>query len=115
VTPNDTIQWIAMNSLIHPDKKVWMPLQFVTMYTEEMFSNEKRYVTSAVSTGTACHETIEKSIENALIEYLQIDSFNLWWYGGFRARDIEIDITRNISSWFDNQVAVKKFLSKFNV
>ncbi|EBH4175246.1 listeriolysin S biosynthesis protein LlsD [Listeria monocytogenes] len=115
VTPNDTIQWIAMNSLIHSDKKVWMPLQFVTMYTEEMFSNEKRYVTSAVSTGTACHETVEKSIENALIEYLQIDSFNLWWYGGFRARDLEIDITRNISSWFDNQVSVKKFLSKFNV
>ncbi len=35
VTPNDTIQWIAMNSLVHSDKKVWMPLQFVTMYTEE--------------------------------------------------------------------------------
>lgn len=115
VTSTDAIQWIAMNSLIYPEKKVWMPLQLVTMYTEEMFPNEKRYTTSAVSTGTACHESIDKSVENALIEYLQIDSFNLWWYGGFKVKDIKIDITQNISCWFEEQVAVKSFLSNFNV
>lgn len=115
ILPDDAIQWISMNSLIYPGKKVWMPLQLVTMYTESQFPNEKRYITSAVSTGTACHESMEQSVENALIEYLQIDSFNMWWYGGFEGEKLDIDIERNISLWFRKQIAVKNFLSKFKV
>ncbi|EOT25568.1 YcaO-like family protein [Enterococcus faecium] len=115
ILPDDAIQWIQMNSLIYPDKKVWMPLQLVTMYTESLFSNEKRYITSAVSTGTACHESMEQSVENALIEYLQIDSFNMWWYGGFEGEKLDIDIKKNLSLWFRKQIAVKNFLSKFKV
>lgn len=104
-----------MNSLIYPGKKVWMPLQFVTMYTEDLFSNEKRYITSAVSTGTACHETMMQSIENALIEYLQIDSYNLWWYGGYRGHVLDVNNNETLSFWFKNQPAVKNFISKFNI
>ncbi|MBF2672061.1 YcaO-like family protein [Listeria seeligeri] len=115
ITETDYIQWVEMNSLVYPGKKVWMPLQLVIMYMEEIFPDEKRYTTSAVSTGTACHETFDKSMENALIEYLQIDSFNLWWYGGFKGKEIEINIFQNVSYWFKKQVAVKNFLSKFNV
>ncbi|MBO0439637.1 YcaO-like family protein [Candidatus Enterococcus ikei] len=115
ILPEDGIQWIAMNSLIDPEQKVWMPLQFVTMYTEELFQNEKRYITSAVSTGTACHETMVESVENALIEYLQIDSFNLWWYGGFEGEILDVDNNERLSLWFDKQLAVKSFLSKFHI
>ncbi|GHU35512.1 streptolysin associated protein SagD [Bacilli bacterium] len=115
ILPEDKIRWVAMNSLNFQGKKVWMPLQFVTMYHESLFENEKRYVTSAVSTGTACHETTVKSIENALIEYLQIDSFNLWWYGGFKGKRIEIDVVKNLELWFDKQVAIDAFLEKFDV
>ncbi|MBC1780720.1 streptolysin associated protein SagD, partial [Listeria booriae] len=41
--------------------------------------------------------------------------FNLWWYGGFKGKEIEINIFQNVSYWFKKQVAVKNFLSKFNV
>lgn len=115
VLPDDDIQWVPMNSLIYPDKIVWMPLQLVIMYTESLFQNEKRYVTSAVSTGTACHESVKQGIENALIEYLQIDSFNMWWYGGIEGKKLNINIKENLYLWFGKQIAIKKFLSKFNV
>jgi len=115
VLPTDKIQWLSMHSLIDLNKRVWMPLQFVTMYSEEMFTKEKRYVTSAVSTGTASHETMVQSVENALIEYLQIDSFNLWWYGGFKGESIYVDIKEELFTWFQEKGKVKKFIDNFNV
>lgn len=115
VKADDFIRWIPMNSLIYSDKKVWMPLQFVVMYTEQLFTDEKRYVTTAVSTGTACHEDELKSIENALIECLQIDSFNLWWYGGLEEKEINFDVEKNISLWFKNNISIPRFLNDFTV
>jgi len=115
IFPTDKIQWLPMNSLINPTQRVWMPLQFVVMYNAELFADEKKYLTSAVSTGTASHEIMVKSLDNALIEYLQIDSFNLWWYGGVKGKVLTVDLVEHLSIWFKKQMQVKNFLHKFNV
>lgn len=115
VKKTDEIKWAVLPSLIDSTKKIAIPLQFVVMYSSYLFNEEKHYGNSAVSTGTACHEDDKKSIEAAIIEYLQIDSFNLWWYAGLKETEIEIDIGKKLATWFNNQPSTCDFLDKFTV
>lgn len=46
---------------------VLIPLQMVLSYSSGLFADEPRILPSAVSTGTACHETFEHALENCLI------------------------------------------------
>ena len=66
VTKEDRLQWIGMNSLINFGEKVYVPLQFVVSNNGEIYSKEKPFMTSAVSTGTACHENIQKAFEKLM-------------------------------------------------
>lgn len=108
---SDRISWVKMNSLVNPSKYIFEPAQLV------MFKNpkgtEKRINVSAVSTGTASHETIARSIENSLIECLQIDSYNLWWYGGHAGVRIDVDVERLFKKHFRNYPA--SFLESFDI
>ncbi|MBU5487321.1 YcaO-like family protein [Clostridium sp. MSJ-8] len=115
VNENDELQWIALNSLIELGEKVYIPLQFIVSNNGTIFENEKPFMTSAVSTGTACHEDIIKSFENAAIEYLQIDSFNLWWYGGIKGKDIKVNLEEFLHEYFKDKKEVKQFLENFSV
>lgn len=115
VTEEDKLQWIGMNSLINLGEKVYIPLQFVVSNNGEIYADEKPFMTSAVSTGTACHEEMKKAFENAVIEYLQIDSFNLWWYGGIKGRKVEIDFESFLIKYFQHKDKVRIFLENFRV
>lgn len=115
INENDQLQWIEMNSLVYLGEKVFIPLQFIVSNNGNIFKNEKIFMTSAVSTGTASHETISKSLENAVIEYLQIDSFNLWWYGGLKGKNIELDLYSFLLRYFKNEYKVKKFIENFDI
>lgn len=110
---DDKIKWICMNSLIKPGKKVWIPLQFVLLADNETFQNEKKYNITAVSTGTACYDNFTGALQNALIEYEQIDSFNLWWYGGIKGKPLKYSM-QFIQKLFDN-VDTKQFSSNFKI
>ncbi|WP_225208984.1 YcaO-like family protein [Limosilactobacillus walteri] len=110
---DDKIKWVCMNSLINPGKKVWIPLQFVLLADNETFQNEKKYNITAVSTGTACHDNFTAALQNALIEYEQIDSFNLWWYGGIKGTPLKCSM-QFIQKLFDN-VDTKQFSSNFKI
>ncbi|WP_167630003.1 YcaO-like family protein [Listeria valentina] len=114
ITEMDNIKWIKLPSLFG-EEEVFIPLQLFIMYNQYLFSNEKRYITSAVSTGTSCHETTKQSLENSLIEYLQIDSFNLWWYSGTSAIPLDIDVKKYFNHLFNNQPKVQDFLNHFTV
>lgn len=94
------IYWIKMNLLLDPDKYIYQPLQLV-MFNYGQNDDEKLNI-SAVSTGTASHETIEQALENALIEYLQVDSYNLWWYGGHPGKELHVNIQELLDKYFDN-------------
>ncbi|MEJ7420163.1 YcaO-like family protein, partial [Staphylococcus warneri] len=84
-------QWIPLKSLYHPDHDVLVPLQMLVLFNKTIFKDEKQFTNSGVSTGTASHETFEKSLTNSIIEILQIDSYNLWWYGGIEGKTISVN------------------------
>lgn len=72
----DEIDWVCCKS-IYNDEPVYIPAQLFFLISSD--STEQRYFTS-VSTGTAAHKTIKQAITNALIEYVQVDSFMLCWH-----------------------------------
>lgn len=116
ISDEDVLQWVPMISLFDPKTTVFIPLQMVVMYEKTLFENEKRVNNSAVSTGTACHESFPQALENSISELLQIDSLNLWWYGGHTAPKVEVNIEDILTKYFSSQQkAVKMFLSHFDV
>lgn len=115
LSADDSIKWVRMNSLIQPGRDTYIPLQLVVSDSGTIFKNEKRFVPAAVSTGTAGQETFEKALYNAIIEVLQIDSFNLWWYGGVKGRNISFNEEEFLKKYFHDEERIKKFLSCFHI
>lgn len=115
ITEEDSIQWLEMNSLISAGDKVYLPLQFIVTNNGKIYNSEKAFMTSAVSTGTACHEDVKQALENAVIEYLQIDSFNLWWYAGVKGKYISIDLVSFLKEYFQSTNEIDLFCSNFSV
>ncbi|MDR3240946.1 MAG: YcaO-like family protein [Lactobacillaceae bacterium] len=111
----DKVTWVKMIKLLSPNEFIYEPLQFVRLHSTNELNNrnEKVITKSAVSTGTASHENVERSLENALIECIQMDSYNLWWYGGYAGKDISIDVQEFMNSYFKN--GMDEFFSKFEV
>lgn len=110
----DAIRWVRMNSLVDPSQAFYAPLQFVLAGAELVYPEKKTYVPSAVSTGTASHETVLQALDSALIECLQIDSFELWWYGGLQATPVELDQYAFLKTYFDDS-SVNTFLEHFSL
>ena len=65
----------------------------VELIVFDTYKENKKF--QSVSTGTSAHETEFKALSNAIIEYLQLDSFNLWWYLGFKGKEVEIESILN--------------------
>lgn len=99
INGDDEIQWVKMNKLLNPEEVLFEPAQLVMFYHKS--KKEKTFNKSAVSTGTACNEHIESALENALIEYLQIDSVNLWWYGGHKGKKISVNLDELFRKYFN--------------
>ncbi|MEJ7348570.1 streptolysin associated protein SagD, partial [Staphylococcus epidermidis] len=57
----------------------------------------------------------EKSLTNSIIEILQIDSYNLWWYGGIEGKTISVNIAEKLNELFKRPSIVHKFLDNFDV
>ena len=74
---SDTIiSWVRMQSFVEEVEYVYVPAALVIMGWGLLKDEETNRI-NAVSTGTACHQTIEKALFNATVEYLQLDSSNL--------------------------------------
>ena len=112
---DEKISWIKMNYLNDYSKKLYVPLQFFVSATDEMIRGEKRFLNSAVSTGTACQESFFKALEAAIIEIEQIDSFNLWWYGGLEGKDIKVNICDFLEKYFSDNLTNNNFVRNFEV
>lgn len=80
IREDEVIGWIN-TTLIDNQEEFYIPAQmfFLGYLNNEKITSEKRAY-FGVSTGTAAHTSFGKALENALIEYLQIDSFMLSWY-----------------------------------
>lgn len=78
VDESDVIGWYEATSLID-NEPILLPGQILFLnYHNDLFYEKRAYY--GFSTGTATHSNYEDAINNALIEYLQIDSFILFWY-----------------------------------
>ncbi len=94
VDEDDRIGWLKCIDVID-NTEIYVPAQmFLLKYFPSVYSEitqEKRAYFS-VSTGTASHSSQKKALLNALIEYLQIDSFMLFWYTDkFKAPKVILD------------------------
>lgn len=109
---DDVIEWVKMRSVLFPEKSIFEPLPLV-MFTAPSKNQTKQLSLNAVSTGTASHETIKQAFENSLIEYLQVDSYNLWWYGGHTGKKIDVDVKSFLYRHFGSSMS--DFLKRFEI
>lgn len=80
INSDEVIGWFKTIDLISQED-LYIPAQLylLSYLNDANFIKEPRAY-FAVSTGTATHTSYKKALENALVEYLQIDSFMLSWY-----------------------------------
>lgn len=91
VTEDDTISWISCPSLLYPGENIWVPLQLMFVGYVKDETKHESWVSPSFSTGTAAHRSTNKALLNALVEYIQIDSFVLSWYTNRKCKRIQID------------------------
>jgi thiazole/oxazole-forming peptide maturase SagD family component len=88
---DDVIGWVKCPSLFDPDSEVWTPAQM--LFTGHKVSRERGEVgfCPGFSTGTAAHTSLDKALQNALLEFIEIDALMLNWYTDVKAPAIIID------------------------
>lgn len=89
--PTDTIAWIECPSLTSPGENVWIPTQMMFLGFKSDTLREDKLFVPCFSTGTAAHLTLEKALENALIEAIQIDAAMLNWYADAPGKIVVFD------------------------
>jgi thiazole/oxazole-forming peptide maturase SagD family component len=89
--PDDVIGWVKCSSLFDPDRDVWAPAQM--LFVGYRFNAERKEVafSPAFSTGTAAHMSVDKALQNALLEAIEIDALMVHWYTGRKAPAIIIN------------------------
>lgn len=110
VSPLDEITWVKTRSILNPQSIIFQPLQFIMFDTNKF---DKKYNVSAVSTGTASHESVENALRNAIIEDLQIDSYNLWWYGGHTGHKLKVNLASIIRNYLNSDF--QQFMDNYHV
>ncbi len=91
ITEDDVVGWIKCPSLLNKDEEIWVPASMMFVgYEVNLEKNEKQYI-QGFSTGTASHIDFKKALINAIVEYLQIDSFIISWHTNRKCRKINID------------------------
>jgi thiazole/oxazole-forming peptide maturase SagD family component len=88
---DDVIGWVRCPSLFDPSSDVWTPSQM--LFTGHKLSRDRGEVgfCPGFSTGTAAHTSLEKALQNALLEFIEIDALMLNWYTDVKAPAITID------------------------
>ena len=112
INEHSKIFWVKMNSFNARYDYVYIPAAFVIMGWELLKSESITKNIKSVSTGTACHQTVKKALESSIVEYLQLDSANLWWQSGIKGRDIPDKEVNKILEKIDLD---KEFSNKFYV
>ena len=96
INESTEITWVKMNSFNKNYEYVFIPAAFVIMGWD-LLSEEKDLIKiKAVSTGTACHKDFKNAINNSIIEYMQLDSTNLWWQCGIKGKKVDDEVISNI-------------------
>lgn len=87
----DVVGWIACPSLFDPDVEIWMPAQMLFVgYRHNRAAGEVVF-NPGFSTGTAAHTSVEKALQSAILECIEIDALMLRWYAVLPAPQVTID------------------------
>jgi thiazole/oxazole-forming peptide maturase SagD family component len=88
---DDVVGWVKCPSLFNPETEVWIPAQM--LFVGYKFSRARGEVAfcPGFSTGTAAHTSLPKALQNALLEFIEIDALMLHWYTGLTAPAVTID------------------------
>lgn len=102
-TPDDVIGWVECPSLIEPGKKIWTPVQLLSIgYKPREDMGEKAFIAS-FSKGSAAHVSYSKALQSAILESIEADAFMLHWYSGLKARELhndQLDFMRFVDKTF---------------
>lgn len=91
VTEDDVIGWIKCPSLIHKNEEIFIPVGMMFVgYEVNLEAGEKQFI-QGFSTGTASHTDFKKALINAIVEYLQIDSFMVTFHTKRKCKRVIID------------------------
>ena len=89
--PDDMVGWLQCPSLFDPGSEIWVPAQMLFVgYKINRECGEVAFC-PGFSTGTAAHSTVEKALQNAILEFIEIDALMLRWYTEMAAPLVAID------------------------
>ena len=91
LTPDDVVGWVRCASIADPERDIWAPAQMLFVGYRVAIERGEVPFSPGFSTGTACHGSFEKALQNALLEFLEIDALMVNWYTGHKARRIMLN------------------------
>lgn len=102
LSSNEKINWIELTNIIDW-KKIYVPCQMVFLSGH---SFDLKQYNPSFTTGTACHQTKEKAIINAIVESVQLHHFiDAWYLDNQKFINLiidENDLLNEINSYFKN-------------
>lgn len=88
---DDVVGWLRCPSLFDSSREILMPAQMIFVgYRLNRDRNEVAFC-PGFSTGTAAHRSVPKALQNALLEFIEIDALMLHWYAALRAPRVTMD------------------------
>jgi thiazole/oxazole-forming peptide maturase SagD family component len=89
--PSDVVGWVRCPSLFDRDSEIWVPAQMLFVGYKLSRQHGEVAFCPGFSTGTAAHTSLEKALQNALLEFVEIDALMLQWYTDLKAPAVTID------------------------
>ncbi|MBX3745296.1 MAG: YcaO-like family protein [Verrucomicrobiae bacterium] len=88
---DDVVGWIRCPSLFDPTREIWIPAQMLFVgYRLNRARNEVAF-SPGFSTGTAAHRSVERALQSALLEFIEIDALMIHWYAALKAPRVTVD------------------------
>jgi thiazole/oxazole-forming peptide maturase SagD family component len=88
---DDVVGWLPCPSLFHPGREVWVPAQMLFVGYKPSREHDEVAFCPAFSTGTAAHTSLAQALQNALLEFIEIDALMLHWYTKRAAPSLIVD------------------------
>ncbi len=91
LAPDDVVGWVRCASIADPERQVWAPAQMLFVGYRPATEKGEVPFSPGFSTGTACHASFEKALQNAALEFLEIDALMVTWYTARGARRVAMN------------------------
>jgi thiazole/oxazole-forming peptide maturase SagD family component len=88
---DDIVGWVKCPSLFDPNSEILIPAQMLFVGYRLSAEHGEVAFCPGFSTGTAAHTSLDKALQNALLEFIEIDALMLHWYTDRTAPAVTID------------------------